>query len=65
MIYEKYNNIPVIIHWNSNLMEYLEKAIEKIKKFNHHNYFKLKNIDNKVEIILDCVYGIYRSELQK
>ena len=62
---ENYNNIPMIIQWNRYLMQYLKKTIAKIKKFNYHDSFKLKNIDNKVEIVFDCVYSIYQSELQQ
>jgi hypothetical protein len=65
MIDENYNNITMLIQSNNDRVLFLEKTIVKIKQFNNYDSFKLRNTDDQVEMVFDCVSRIYQNELHQ
>ena len=65
MIDENYNNITMLIQSNDDRVRYLEKTIVKMKQFNNYDSFKLRNTDDQVQMVFDCVSRIYESEYEQ
>ena len=62
MVDENHNNIAMIIQTNNDKVYYLEKIIERIKGMNNYDSFKLRNTDDQVEMISNCLSNIYQNE---
>ena len=65
MIDENHNNITMLIQSNDDRVRYLEKTIVKMKQFNNYDSFKLRNTDDQVQMVFDCVSRIYESEYEQ